>query len=228
MTQELRDPFETGRSGAPSVSLKNARKGDYFEGIILPSDPRETGTKPYRTVQKTKTNGEPLFFNADRSSSEKTTTSPMTHDGRHNTPIPVNVFTIQTPYRDREFMSNVRANAMEENGDQDNGIRQWYVNSKVNVEAVREGFKAAGIKKPEVGGKLTVTVVKIATGTASDGSTWEAREVGVRYEPPTDQTRKVVRDYIDSMTADDDPFGTEKVSTSVKTGGGVDYDEPPF
>lgn len=215
MTDAFLDPFESGMGGAPAVSWKKADEGTVFEGVILPFDLAEPN-RGYGSAQRTDIQtGDPLFWDAQAARKISNRTSDDT--GRPNRPVVDPILLVQTDYRNSEFISKEQKERMATDEREDDGLRRYYAAGATAGKALKDALAKARVQKPEVGGKIVVTLAK-QTPNNYGGETNNFETV---YTRPDAATKKIVDQYVaDNAEPDaDDPFAAPAAQKN---------DEPPF
>lgn len=193
---ELQDFFGGEGGGAPAITFAEKPKGTKVTGVIMPVDPFSP-EKGYRTTPQRNTKGEVLYW-------------PLKPGETVKRPRPQAEITLQTEYRDREFMSENAVKRAEEREQEDDGLRRLMVKGETMTKGLREALRANGRREPEPGATITVTL-KDRESNAHGGKT---NIFEVEYARPTDATREMVKAYI-----------AKAMETPA---GGGDDDEPPF
>ena len=208
MSDGLGDFFGGGNTGAPAISWDEARVGESWTGIIVPSDVNEPDVA-YQTTQATSVQQELLYW-APKGSGKAQTTDAVS-GGQNNPPVRQAVITVLTTFSGFEFMSTQSKERAETDERKDDGLRRTFIKGGSLTKGFVDALKAAKTRKPEVAATMTVKLVK-RTPNDYGGKT---NEFEVTYAAPTDDTRAKVKAYIASK-ADAEVFG------------GADDAEPPF
>jgi|tagenome__1003787_1003787.scaffolds.fasta_scaffold20981518_6 hypothetical protein len=197
--EELQDYFGGTGGGAPVITFVNLPIGAEFTGIIVPADVFSPDVA-YVTGKQRNTKNEVLYW-------------PMKPGETKRRPRPQAEITLITDYRKREFMSKKAVERAIEREQEDDGLRRWFVKGESADKRFKEALRVNRRREPEVG--ATVTVIK--TGTEPNAHGGDTNLWGVKYEPPTAATRKIVQDYIETA-----------LSTPEGADSGGSEDEPPF
>ncbi len=184
--------FFEGGAGAPGLSWKGARKGSKVTGLIMPVE-EEGAEKAYRTTKQT-----------DIDSGKVLTYS----DGTERTQAEITLLTTLTGW---EFTS---AEYQDKQGpdDEDDGVRRLFVRGPSLPKAFKAALKSAGVKKPEIGGTVTVTFVK---DEPIEGSKFRKNLFAVEYAKPTAENVAKAK-------------AAAEARDGASDAGGSGDDEPPF
>lgn len=192
------DFFAPTGGGAPAISFAQARAKEGFKAVILPKS-LEEATIGHDTVQSTDNDtGAALFWNPIKNASQKRITESHT-DGVKNRPVTQAVMKVQTQLKDWEFTSAIFQGKVAEDKERtDDGQRRLYIGGGDIQTKLGKAMQAAGVRAPEVGATISVTV----TGRIPNNYGSTSPVVEVTYSKPTAETKKIVDKHLDDLRAD--------------------------
>lgn len=216
---DLYDPYADGNSGAggaPVISWKYARPGEIFTGVVLPPEPVERPDKGYKMGREYQagTDADPddkgfmVWPPKNNSLKQKRPVTEMKfRELWPDEPIPtgrgkvsrVNV-TLQTKYVAGEFLSdNAKARMTEDEVDPaSETLRRVIISGGDLTPKIDAALKPLG-GKPEPGQAWTIRLASREPNVGRQGST---SRYDVTILGPTDETRKLVADYVVAKQAE--------------------------
>jgi hypothetical protein len=219
MSDEVYDPYDesnnTGGGGAPVVSWALSRLGDKVTGIVVPPD-IESPSKGYKIGREyqdgTDEDSDDKGFlvwppKNNRQDIKRPVTEAKFARLWPDEPIPTGrgqvtrvEITLQTEYRNAEFLSDSFVKRTKEGEGDPNAIttRRILRSGPDLPEKFDEALKAAGEKAPSVGQRWTVELVDREENKRGKGKT---RRHKVTIEPATPETLKIVDAYVTAAMA---------------------------
>lgn len=223
MTTPLRDPLAGGgtKTVAPTVSFQCLGLKKPFTGIVVPVEV-DGQTRPYAVTQQRNQKGEYLFFDKRGEKGVPDLEAPRTQ-------IDVTFISDMTDWAGTSEEFRERQDELDADDRlEDFGQRRVIIKGGDATKALREELRKHGLTALEVGGTLTITLVK---RVQKENSEFKSNVFEYSYVKATSESIKKAMDAFDRLQelrgegkgADDSGSGAGGVA-----GGGTGSDEPPF